>query len=65
MSLIASFAPRLANSTASARPMPEPAPVTTATLPPKASIATVSQPRGRYQSASGTIRDITVENSRW
>ena len=34
-SLIASFAPERASSIASARPMPEPAPVTTATLPAK------------------------------
>jgi hypothetical protein len=67
MSLIASWAPRRANSVAIAWPMPEPAPVTTATFPWKASIAPESQAPGAEkadQCASGTMRDITVENSR-
>ncbi|SHU63287.1 Uncharacterised protein [Mycobacteroides abscessus subsp. abscessus] len=38
-SLMAILAPDRANSTASARPIPEPAPVTTATLPLKPSIS--------------------------
>jgi hypothetical protein len=63
-SLIASLAPRRASSVASACPMPEPAPGTTATLPAKVSTAAVSQGRVPGQCASGTIRDMTVEKSR-
>ena len=40
MSLIASFAPDRASSRASASPMPEPAPVTTATFRAKPSMFT-------------------------